>query len=201
MDQFSHKWRDLIMSRSVFTVSILIVLAHALYPQISKGQESFTDPRDGKKYKTIKIGDQVWMAENLNYDAGDGSSCYEGNSVNCTKYGRLYTWEAAKKSAPAGWHIPNKNEFDQLLSYLGGDSKTAYQKLTDGGSAKFNVLFGGWRNFSGNFANLGSIAHFWTSSELDDENAWNLSLGSGDQGADLGLGNQACTFSVRCIKD
>jgi len=81
---------------------------------------TFTDPRDGKVYRTVKIGNQVWMAENLNYDA-PGSKCYNNNPANAEKYGRLYDWETAKKVCPAGWHLPSNDEWKVLVDFVGGE--------------------------------------------------------------------------------
>ncbi|MFI4955126.1 MAG: FISUMP domain-containing protein, partial [Gammaproteobacteria bacterium] len=91
------------------------------------------DMRDGKQYKTVCIGNQTWMAENLNYDAS-GSVCYNNDPANCAIYGRLYDWNTIMQGAlsstsvpsgvqgvcPKGWHVPSKAEFDTLMMFLGG---------------------------------------------------------------------------------
>ena len=111
-------------------------------PDIDYG--SMTDKRDGKTYRTVKIGNQTWMAENLNY-AGDGiGHCYDDVSENCETGGRLYKWDVARDVCPEGWHLPSKKEFETLFSAV----KRVYDKY-DKAQYSFADMFkatSGWKN-------------------------------------------------------
>ena len=76
------------------------------------------DSRDGQVYRTIAIGSQTWMAQNLNYD--EKGYCYNEDDANCAKYGRLYGFD--NKICPAGWHLPTIDEWNTLFNYVGGAS-------------------------------------------------------------------------------
>lgn len=96
------------------------------------GCGTFTDPRDGEEYQLACIGDQEWFAENLRW-AGNGL-CFQNDPNYCTDEGRLYSvYEALNRKTstggdtiqgicPQGWHIPSKQEIDELIDFCGGKS-------------------------------------------------------------------------------
>jgi len=127
----------------------------------SKSCLTFTDSRDGQSYFYVKIGEQTWMAENLNYNA-TGSKCYNDEPAKCAMYGRLYNWATAmaidakynseiwdgsdvkhKGICPSGWHIPSDAEWYALMAAAGGVS-TAGTKLK---------ATGGWNDYQGKSGN------------------------------------------------
>jgi len=89
--------------------------------QIGDKYGEFTDPRDGKIYKTVKIGNQIWMAENLAYKTQKGSWADNNDENNVKMYGYQYNWEAAHNACPPGWHLPSRAEWETLIGNLGSE--------------------------------------------------------------------------------
>ena len=85
------------MGKKIFLLFGFILFTASM--SIAQKDSSITDSRDGNKYKVVKIGLQTWMAENLKYQTTD-SWCYNDSATNCTKFGRLYTWQAGMKACP-----------------------------------------------------------------------------------------------------
>ena len=168
----------------------------------------FTDKRDGKKYRAVKIGDQIWMAENLNY-AANGSTCYNNNSGNCAKYGRLYDWNTAMNSCPSGWHLPSKSEYEALDNVVGGE-EVAGKKLkaksgwSNGGNGTdeygFSALPGGYGNSDDYFIDVGELSRWWSASEYNSYNAYYRYMYYDYEHAGWNYNGKSYLFSVRCVQ-
>lgn len=173
---------------------------------------TMTDSRDGRTYRTAKINDQVWMAENLNY-LTNGSMCYDNKNANCKKYGRLYTWEEAKNACPDGWHLPSYVEFWRLITNV--EKETAKnanlrsKEWKNGADVKgFNALPAGVgeRGFiefveKYVYSDEGSLAFFWTSSKDGIERTKRRAFLIGDDHAFLLSSEEKNVLSVRCLKN
>ena len=148
----------------------------------------FTDSRNNKTYKAVQIGNQVWMAENLNYKTGN-SSCYDNSESKCNECGLLYDWATAMKACPAGWRLPTNTEWTALGNAIGATDKLGFSSLPCG------------RHFERKFLHHGSLAFFWTSTETDSKNAMACALDA--NGANLDVGNLSKTYlrSVRCVRN
>jgi len=202
-------------------------------------KSSFTDSRNGQTYKTVKIGSQRWMAENLNYTManswcyGEGGQVYDvfayGDGVtltstqiqdNCNTYGRLYTWNAAKTACPTGWHLPTRDECDQLFESVSGTKfddygnwsawsvefdndagkklKSQYGWYYDGNGTddfQFSALPGGYRYSDGNFYDAGYYGYWWTATDNADD--WGMGY---DCYIDEYAINKCDGLSVRCVE-
>jgi len=197
------------MKRFFFVfLSILTLIIYQGVNAQTKG--SFTDERDGKTYGTVKIGDQIWMAQNLNFVI-DKADCYANKSENCDTYGQLYSWESAMKACPVGWHLPSDTEWQQLEKYLGmpeadltknkmwrGTDQS--KKLATDTTIGFKLLYGGYKNPPSNFNLLESQAFFWTSTE-EQGSAWFRQMYVGMTQIFRQTRPLSWSFSVRCVKD
>ena len=173
-----------------------------------------TDPRDGQIYKTVTIGSQTWMAENMNYEMLN-SACYDNFVSNCYKNGRLYTWEAALESCPDGWHLPTQSDWNELFSTLGGkvSAAIALKSLMDWkksffdrdekdatNASGFSALLSGCENRNGEFSYDGKT-FFWASDYYNDSIAYYMGLRSDSDEAFLLGEHKGNKYSVRCLKD
>jgi len=173
--------------------------------------------------RTVKIGKQTWMAENLNNEYG--GKCYDDNPSNCAAYGRLYSWDEAKIACPVGYHLPSKEEWTILTEYAGGRSrsngkrlksktgwkeskgKTSYGKYDNSGTDKygFSALPGGaYTGERYGFSGLGESGTWWSATEdySDGILIWDVDYNSSvfvrSSGVETGV---EALYSVRCIQD
>ena len=165
---------------------------------------------DGNEYEVAVMKDgRHWLARNLNVNIS-GSYCYNDSAENCLKYGRLYTWESAKKGCEmmgGSWRLPSNEEWEQMVQHYGGiridsiqDGKEAYKKLTGGGDTGFNIVFGGTRDPSGGYRRGDAHGFFWTATASDSSHAWFYNLGKGGQFVNRHHdGEKLRAVSVRCI--
>ncbi|MCQ2061600.1 MAG: hypothetical protein MJY47_08445 [Fibrobacter sp.] len=170
----------------------------------------FRDTRDAMLYYTIEIGEQTWMAQNLNYESKSGSSCYKGNISYCHDYGRLYTWEVAKSACPDGWRLPTKADFVELVANVepgfnetsgefGNGFKLISKSVLDGtDEIGFSALLGG--TYYGEYDYKDSQAYFWSQTAAE-EGAYTLVISGYENNAIYDAATGDRRRSVRCIKD
>ncbi|WP_458449292.1 FISUMP domain-containing protein [Fibrobacter sp.] len=187
------------------------------------------DSRDGKSYRTVQIGEQVWMAENLNY--GDSVStpslkgntwCGGGDSLknDCGIYGRLYTWAAGGELCPEGWRMPSMEDFMTLAKNFGGmafagealkSDAVGWRKLGGSNASGFSALGAGYRHHDGDILEINNKGVFMTSSVGYRKDPMDAGRGSADMdvfvvtddlvSAEFGRCVYSEGLSIRCIKD
>ena len=144
------------------------------------------DTRDGETYKIVKIGDRIWMAENLRFSTAN-SKCYKDDPNNCKEYGALYMLSEAKNACPTGWRLPTATEWpkESKDNFVTNYAGTYYAKLT---------LFGG----------IDVSAHFWTSSTDAQKDDCPIKILTGKDSAQLKstcAENANDLLSIRCVKN
>jgi len=181
---------------------------------------TLADSRDGKSYKTVKIGSLTWMAENLNYDNSatatgsiDSSFCYDGIPANCEKYGRLYQEYAATAVCPEGWRLPTADDWRDLTTTAKsefGDNNGSLRavgewenmifgdNVTATNASGFSALPAGYRAKTGECDGEGTKAYFWGEDNMNHY-AWILSNQYDMEKESMQRGYYA--YAVRCVKE
>ncbi len=172
-------------------------------------KESFT--YGGQAYQVVQIGNQIWMAENLNYETAN-SWCYDDEPSNCATYGRLYTFDDANSACPSGWHLPSNDEWNTLVNCLGGVNEAGYKlKSTTSwnnngngsNTSGFSALAGGYRHYSGiAFYNIGVNGRWWSNTPENNDKAWMIDLYNNNNHLVTQYADEIdYGYSIRCLKN
>jgi uncharacterized protein (TIGR02145 family) len=167
---------------------------------------------NGQTYKTVGIGTQNWMAENLNYNAED-SECLN-LQASCNTYGRLYNRETAMAVCPSGWHLPSIEEWDTLINFVGDAKKLMatsgwndYHGLSGSGTDEYGFSALPVCSASSCPGSDGSSCVWWTSSIRMCGATYTCShnyayVSISDSGFERGeTTNNSRGYSVRCLQD
>lgn len=188
---------------------------------------TMVDSRDGQPYRTVAIGSQTWMAENLNFQV-DSSLWYDESADSGAKYGRLYSWAGAmglpdscNKSScsrlvqapargicPSGWHVPSDSEWSTLVKAVGGDLEAGKKlKSTSGWFQRAGTDVFGFRGiaagieYQGGFINAGKTTGFLSSSETGRVTIATRTLSWLNADFFRDNGTKEFRISVRCLRD
>ncbi len=215
-------------------VKLLFILMIFIFTQSYFAQftpDSTVTDYDGNVYQTVKIGNQIWMAENLrSVHYADGTIIpdvvsYNNNDSLGAIYGKLYTWNAAMKNStaqktqgvsPIGWHIPSDTEWKELENFLGGAAiaggkmkatGTQYWKTPNTGatnSSGLSILPGG--EYDGYYSPhvfriINEYAVFWTSTQVGNLKARERYLTYNSEASEIYDWFKVMKYSIRCVKD
>jgi uncharacterized protein (TIGR02145 family) len=188
------------------------------------------DTRDGQTYKVVKIGNQIWLAENFRYlpsikekgDLYENSWVYENNNDYLDlHYGRLYDWNTAMSIAPAGWKLPSNEDFQELIDFVKEDNDFGYGKDRVGSYLK---SVNGWEpcdgikpnndkyGFSAKpagcyvkkskiFYDANGYASFWSATKSNSDSSYSCCLFYNKNEVFRSYEFSSRGFSVRLIKD
>ena len=213
-----------------------LVLSICMLQSINVCSQTITDI-DGNIYSTVSIGNQVWMGENLKVTKFNNqvpiplvldntqwstqtqaAYCYyQGDVANASVYGNLYNWyvvNGSKNVCPTGYHVPVIAEWEELITFLGGNA-VAGGKLKEIGfthwldpntgadnTSSFTLLPSGWRaNNNGVYENMTYMAYLWSSSSVDALISSIVLVGYDSPAAYTSESHILTGLPIRCLKD
>lgn len=205
--------------RTCISFTLMVLAALCITCEKETGPGELVDI-DGNSYRTIQIGSQVWMAENLKVTRDRHgnpleSFCYRDRVDLCDEFGRLYTWEAARNAPPEGWRLPDENDWREMLITLGMDpaqsDSTGWRgtdqgrQLKEGGSSGFEALLAGYKDgivqWDGLYFDLGYYASFWSATGYDSETAIAYWMYTASDRVLKHNYDKTSGLAVRCLKE
>jgi uncharacterized protein (TIGR02145 family) len=222
--------------KGIFHIAGLVVLLFFAACDPEEEDPTQVTDIDGNVYPAVRLGSQIWMGKNLattRYCNGDSityidhgrdwvaadygayAKYYKSDSLAAI-YGYLYNWYAVgddRGICPCGWHVPEYDEWMELINYLGGDS-LAGGKMKEEGNAHWQnntgasnsiglcMLPGGYRSEANGATNsMGLIGYWWTATLIDSIAAFSIRIRYYDSYAYRLDVRKACGQSIRCVKD
>jgi uncharacterized protein (TIGR02145 family) len=178
---------------------LILLLLAINFSVFSQEKDTLTDARDGQKYEIVKIENRWWMAQNMNFIGVDESYCYDDDSMNCIKFGRLYSFETAKQVCPNGWKLPTDSDANELIAFLRTKYGSAFNGLTAKQNSGFNPGTSGFKLLNDEYRNIGITSYFWlTCAKTGDP--MRLLVSYRQRGANIDTAYDLGYLSVRCIK-
>jgi len=180
----------------------------------SQSKKTFTDPRDKQVYPIIffediksvgKLNFITWMSKDMNYKTAGGYTVVEDKDMHNKAQGLLYTWEAAQKACPDGWHLPSEKEWQHLVDTFGGRSLKSGEGWAMGGNGEnfssFNAYPSYYLSDDVEYASYKWFGHWWTATSKADTLASAFWMMFQDSDVRNESKNKTNSYSVRCIKD
>lgn len=167
------------------------------------------DPQ-GNTYRSIRLGDQLWLADNLNMWLEDEAICFMNNSMYCQRFGKLYSWQGAQEACQllgAGWRLPSLEDWEKLcLHYdpvgnLDQGSYKVFGALLKGGKSGFETRGAGYFTPEGGFMGVYYDAGFWTSTASNPIEAYEIFFLGREKRTFKAVAEQSYRLSCRCVQD
>lgn len=191
---------------------------------------SFIDSRDGKVYGMVKIGSQIWMSENLNYEPDEGNVSLSLANSTYPEYKRFYSWSGAMDSlntvcgdgrtcsvkkpfqgvCPSGWHLPTVSEWNELETAAGGAyplmTKTGWYVNNGSDMYGFSIQAAGYYYgqkpiYVSYYNQYRYDGFFWTADEYDEDSAYDKEFTYNYSGSRTQKDEKKHYYSVRCVRN
>lgn len=157
-----------------------------------------TTPKE-PEIPAVTIGENEWMANNADKKTS-ASFCFDDDPELCDTYGRLYTWAAAQRACPKGWHLATDEDWEDMIEALGGEREATIAIIEDE-ELGFGAKMGGSRTITGKYSNLDLRGTFWTATKLKKQHAWCRIVRFQEGDILRKRANVDAAFSCRCVKD